>query len=106
MLSVNFNTHLATVTLEIFVYRQSTIQSLVKKLHKFLILRSFEARCQDGETHTNLYEEHTARPVLPKPPLVLAKALKPRLVFRRKLGAVTENFFDHAKFMHMQRIYK
>src|SRR6266700_997567 len=52
-------------------------------------------------------KEHTARPVLPKAPVVLAKALKPRLVVRRKLG-VTENFStsNHAEFMHMPCIYK
>src|SRR6266567_3388851 len=52
-------------------------------------------------------KEHTARPVLPKAPVVLAKALKPRLVVRRKLG-VTENFStsDYAEFMHMPCIYK
>src|SRR6266576_3845133 len=40
-------------------------------------------------------------------PVVLAKALKPRLVVRRKLG-VTEKFStsDHAEFMHMPCIYK
>ena len=48
----------------------------------------------------------TARPVLLKPLVVLAKALKPRLVVRRKLGAVTENFSDYAKFVYMQHIYK
>ena len=38
---------------------------------------------------------------MPKAPVVLAKALKPRLVVRRKLG-VTENFSAsyHAEFMH------
>src|SRR6266567_1108080 len=43
-------------------------------------------------------KEHTARPVLPKAPVVLAKALKPRLVVRRKLG-VTENFSDHVQLL-------
>ena len=67
MLSVDFNTYLATITLEIFIYRQSTILIIsFKKFYKFLILRSFEAHCQDGETYNNLYEDFRTRGVTSK----------------------------------------
>jgi len=42
------------------------MRKLRQKLHKFLILRSFEAHCQDGETHTNLYEDFRPRGVTSK----------------------------------------
>ena len=46
-------------------YRQYIIIRF-KKLHKFLIPRSFKAHCQDGETHTNLYEDFRPRGVTSK----------------------------------------
>ena len=84
---------------------------VVRKMHRMSALQAAmlggHVRIEQcGSAGSLRSSEHAARPVLPKPPVVLAKALKPRLVFRRKLGAVTENVFDHAKFIHMQHIYK
>src|SRR6266704_2693252 len=84
---------------------QSSARSSIKALHGAPSKPCTEL--PQSSTRSSLKGEHTARPVLPKAPVVLAKALKPRLVVRRKLG-ITENFStsDHAEFMHMLCIYK
>src|SRR6266568_2276727 len=68
---------------------QSSARSSIKALHGAPSKPCTEL--PQSSTRSSLKGEHTARPVLPKAPVVLAKALKPRLVVRRKLG-VTEKF--------------
>src|SRR6266702_275746 len=82
---------------------QSSARSSIKALHGAPSKPCTEL--PQSSTRSSLKGEHTARPVLPKAPVVLAKALKPRLVVRRKLG-VTEKFSTSAEFMHMPCIYK